>query len=124
MSKRPARIIVVAHCGSQGHRGQESMVLIAVFIVELNDKVAKFIHQCLLCKHFKGNQLTPRPYGHLKRLTGLQRSASKLKRNGIIYFTCLIAGGAGHRLQFHHANARKDQTGVKLPTPELPTPEL
>ncbi|OWZ03396.1 LOW QUALITY PROTEIN: hypothetical protein PHMEG_00024881 [Phytophthora megakarya] len=60
-----ARLFVVAHCGSQGHRGQEPMSLVLkerFYVLKLEDKVAKFIRQCLLCKHFKGPRQIPRPY--------------------------------------------------------------
>ncbi|GMF52091.1 unnamed protein product [Phytophthora fragariaefolia] len=70
-----ARIFVVAHCGSQGHRGQDAMALVLkerFYTVNLNDKVAKFVRQCLLCKHFKGPRQIPRPYGPL--LTPTQRN--------------------------------------------------
>ncbi|KAJ8537358.1 hypothetical protein ON010_g13238 [Phytophthora cinnamomi] len=43
-----ARIFVVAHCGSQGHRGQEPMLLAPkerFYITKLEDKVAKFVRQ-------------------------------------------------------------------------------
>ncbi|KAG6612015.1 RNA-dependent DNA polymerase [Phytophthora cinnamomi] len=70
-----ARIFVVAHCGSQGHRGQDAMALVLkerFYTVNLDDKVAKFVRQCLLCKHFKGPRQIPRPYGPL--LTPTQRN--------------------------------------------------
>ncbi|POM78483.1 Hypothetical protein PHPALM_3984 [Phytophthora palmivora] len=49
-----------------GHRGQEAMPFALkdrFFIVKLEDKIAQFIRQCLLCKHFKGPRLIPQPYG-------------------------------------------------------------
>ncbi|GMF52155.1 unnamed protein product [Phytophthora fragariaefolia] len=59
-----ARLFVVAHCGSQGHRGQEAMLLALkerFYIANMDSKVAKFVRQCLLCKHFKGPRQIPRP---------------------------------------------------------------
>ncbi|POM68944.1 Hypothetical protein PHPALM_14828 [Phytophthora palmivora] len=60
------RIFVVAHCGTQGHRGVEVM-LSAVRqrfnIVRLRPAVDQFIRACLLCKHVKGGQLIQRPWG-------------------------------------------------------------
>ncbi|OWZ16425.1 RNA-dependent DNA polymerase [Phytophthora megakarya] len=35
------------------------------YITKLEEKVAKFVRQCLLCKHFKGPRQIPRPYGPL-----------------------------------------------------------
>ncbi|KAG3090539.1 hypothetical protein PI125_g17673 [Phytophthora idaei] len=81
-----ARIFVVAHCGSQGHRGQESMVLTLkerFYIVKLEDKVAKFVRQCMLCKHFKGPRQIPRPYGPLMKPTN---------RNEIVHWDFLSLG--------------------------------
>ncbi|POM69516.1 Hypothetical protein PHPALM_14191 [Phytophthora palmivora] len=52
-----ARIFIVAHCGSQGHRGQDGMISTIdgrFYISQLADKVAKFMRECLLCKHVKG----------------------------------------------------------------------
>ncbi|GMF50179.1 unnamed protein product [Phytophthora fragariaefolia] len=78
-----ARISVVAHCGSQGHRDQEAMLFALkdrFFIVKLEDKIAQFIRQCLLCKHFKGPRLIPRPSlaGHspVEVFTGLPASSA------------------------------------------------
>ncbi|GMF35888.1 unnamed protein product [Phytophthora fragariaefolia] len=81
-----ARIFVVAHCGSQGHRGQEAMSFALkdwFFIVKLEDKIAQFIRQCLLCKHFKGSRLIPRPYGPLLTPT---------KRNEVVHWDFLSLG--------------------------------
>ncbi|OWZ17016.1 Retrotransposon protein [Phytophthora megakarya] len=35
------------------------------YITKLEDKVAKFVRQCLLCKYFMGPRQIPRPYGPL-----------------------------------------------------------
>ncbi|KAG3060767.1 hypothetical protein PI125_g24834 [Phytophthora idaei] len=80
------RIFVVAHCGSQGHRGSKSMILILnehFFIVRLEDKVNKFVRKCLLCKHFKGPRLIPRLYGPLLTTT---------KRNEVVHWDFLFFG--------------------------------
>ncbi|KAG6613239.1 Gag/polymerase/env Polyprotein [Phytophthora cinnamomi] len=78
-----ARIFVVAHCGSQGHRGQEPMLLAPkerFYITKLEDKVAKFVRQCLLCKHFKGPRQIPRPYGPLLQANERNEPISQLRR--------------------------------------------
>ncbi|POM60589.1 hypothetical protein PHPALM_30530 [Phytophthora palmivora] len=70
-----ARITVVAHCGSQGHRDQDAMTLVLkerFYAMNLDDKVDKFVRQCLLCNHFKGPRQIPRPYGPL--LTPTQKN--------------------------------------------------
>ncbi|KAJ8544474.1 hypothetical protein ON010_g11791 [Phytophthora cinnamomi] len=70
-----ARNMVLAHCGSQGHRGQDAVTLMLkerFYVMNVDDKVAKFVRQCLLCKHVKGPRQIPRPYGPL--LTPTQRN--------------------------------------------------
>ncbi|OWZ18107.1 hypothetical protein PHMEG_0007862 [Phytophthora megakarya] len=81
-----ARIFIIAHCGAHGHRGQEPIVLVIkerFFIARLEVKVAKFVRECLLCKHFKGPRLITRPYGPL--LTPTQR-------NEIVHWDFLTLG--------------------------------
>ncbi|OWZ08216.1 hypothetical protein PHMEG_00019275 [Phytophthora megakarya] len=60
------RILVVAHCGPQGHRGGDVMLkaLNERFAVS-NSKalVTRFLRDCLLCKHVKGGKLIQRPWG-------------------------------------------------------------
>ncbi|GMF14715.1 unnamed protein product [Phytophthora fragariaefolia] len=60
------RLLVVTHCGPQGHRGSDVMV------TALNDRFAisntkildaRFLRECLLCKHVKGGKLIQRPWG-------------------------------------------------------------
>ncbi|GMG15160.1 unnamed protein product [Phytophthora fragariaefolia] len=61
-----ARIMVLAHCGAQGHRGEaamESLLGERFIIVQLHKKVFQFIKSCLICKHVKGSRHTQRPYG-------------------------------------------------------------
>ncbi|OWZ19871.1 hypothetical protein PHMEG_0005807 [Phytophthora megakarya] len=60
-----ARIFIIAHCGAHGHRRQEQIGLVIserFCIARLEDKVAIFVRECLLCKRFKGPRLIPRPY--------------------------------------------------------------
>ncbi|POM67024.1 Hypothetical protein PHPALM_17041 [Phytophthora palmivora] len=67
-----ARFFIVAHCGSQGYRGQDGMLSTIdrrFYISQLADKVAKFMSECLLCKRVKGPRLLPRPYGSLMTAT-------------------------------------------------------
>ncbi|POM74029.1 Hypothetical protein PHPALM_9063 [Phytophthora palmivora] len=69
-----------------GHRGQEAMSFALkdqFFIVKLEDKIAQFIRQCLLCKHFKGARLIPRPYGPLFTPT---------ERNEVLHWDFLSLG--------------------------------
>ncbi|KAG2946424.1 hypothetical protein PC110_g21117 [Phytophthora cactorum] len=81
-----ARVFVVAHCGSQGHRGQEAMTLALksrFYVTKMEDKVARFVRTCLLCKHFKGPRLIPRPYGPLLTPT---------ERNEVVHWEFLFLG--------------------------------
>lgn len=59
------RLLVVAHCGSHGHRGEDVMVSRLDGHYHL-DKAAKLVHvfisKCLLCKHIKGGKLIQRPW--------------------------------------------------------------
>ncbi|POM76543.1 Hypothetical protein PHPALM_6210 [Phytophthora palmivora] len=81
-----ARIFVVSHCGTQGHRGQEPMLLVLknrFHISRLEDKLAKFVRKCLLCKHFKGPRQIRRPYGPL---------LTPVRRNEIVHWDYLTLG--------------------------------
>ncbi|KAE9009233.1 hypothetical protein PR001_g16486 [Phytophthora rubi] len=60
------RLMVIAHCGSQGHRGEQPMTTLLRdrFHVEyLGRRVEEFIRKRLLCKHVKGGMLVQRPWG-------------------------------------------------------------
>ncbi|OWZ03891.1 hypothetical protein PHMEG_00024300 [Phytophthora megakarya] len=88
-SPREQRIYLAAFLSSHtGHRGQELMLFALkdrCFIVKLEDKIAKFVRQCLLCKHFKGPNLIPRPYDPLptptERNEGPTRKYRKQERD-------------------------------------------
>lgn len=81
-----ARIFVVAHCGSHGHRGQDVMCTVLedrFHILLLTKKVAFFIGNCLLCKHMKGPRQITRPYGPTYTAT---------KRNEAVHYDFLYLG--------------------------------
>ncbi|GMF23366.1 unnamed protein product [Phytophthora lilii] len=64
------RIMIVAHCGSQGRRGVNAMIqeLEGFFdISNVQVKARAFCASCLLCCHVKGGNIIPRPYGELYR---------------------------------------------------------
>ncbi|KAE9026859.1 hypothetical protein PR001_g12099, partial [Phytophthora rubi] len=64
------RLMIVAHCGAQGHRGVNAMVqqLERFFdIPNVHIKSRAFCADCLLCRHVKGGNIVPRPYGELFR---------------------------------------------------------
>ncbi|KAF1328445.1 hypothetical protein FI667_g6871, partial [Globisporangium splendens] len=60
-----ARLLVVAHCGMQGHRGEHAMVnaLRRFDITNVAVVVKEFVRACLLCKHVKGSLVIQRPWG-------------------------------------------------------------
>lgn len=59
------RLMIVAHCGPQGHRGRDSMLLTIqrVFsIANLRKHVDTSLRRCLLCLQVKGGKVAPRPW--------------------------------------------------------------
>ena len=59
------RLMILAHCGHMGHRGQTTtkLVLNTVFwIPGLDAKLKNFLDACLLCPHVKGGRVIPRPW--------------------------------------------------------------
>ncbi|KAG3175220.1 hypothetical protein C6341_g9590 [Phytophthora cactorum] len=68
------------------HRGQVLMSTLLqqrFWITRVNEKVAKFIRECLLCKHVKGPRIIPRPYGPTHNAT---------KRNEALHWDFLSLG--------------------------------
>lgn len=60
------RLLIVAHCGPQGHRGSDVMIAALAerfSIINLKPLVARFLRDCLLCKHVKGGKIVMRPWG-------------------------------------------------------------
>ena len=59
------RLMIVAHCGSNGHRGVHVMQnhLKKLFWIDhLQQRAKNFCQQCLLCLHVKGGDVIPRPW--------------------------------------------------------------
>ncbi|GMF30938.1 unnamed protein product [Phytophthora lilii] len=59
------RLFIVAHCGIQAHRGEHVMTEqlgTRFYIKRLTARVAKFIRECLLCKHVKGGKIIQRAW--------------------------------------------------------------
>ncbi|GMG17363.1 unnamed protein product [Phytophthora fragariaefolia] len=80
------RMLVVAHCGSQGHRGRDAMLaaLRRLFLIDrLRARVDTFLANCLMCKHIKGGKTIQRPWGEIYR---------KNTRNGALHFDFLSLG--------------------------------
>ncbi|GMF25223.1 unnamed protein product [Phytophthora fragariaefolia] len=80
------RLMVIAHCGSQGHRGVNAMVkeLEGYFdIRNVHIKARPFCGSCLLCCHVKGGNTIPRPYGELYRSS---------ERNEALHMDYLLVG--------------------------------
>ncbi|GMF25827.1 unnamed protein product [Phytophthora fragariaefolia] len=77
------RVMIMAHCGNQSHRGLEPMVhtIQQVFYVrELPKLCRQFLSRCLLCKHTKGGNIIPRPWGP---------TYQALKRNQLLHYDFL-----------------------------------
>lgn len=82
------RLLVVAHCGSMGHRGRTPMLLHLrrlFWIDRLEHHVDQFLRRCLLCKHVKGGRVIQRPASQLWHAT---------KVNEGIHFDYLFLGAA------------------------------
>ncbi|POM62866.1 LOW QUALITY PROTEIN: hypothetical protein PHPALM_27929 [Phytophthora palmivora] len=80
------RILIVAHCETQGHRGIEPMMttMTAIFeIANLTQVCRRFLSKCLLCKHVKGGNIIPRPWGP---------TYDAKKRNELLHFDFLYLG--------------------------------
>ncbi|KAE8881630.1 hypothetical protein PF005_g26671 [Phytophthora fragariae] len=82
------RILVVAHCGIQRHRGIDAMTtqLEKRFAIEsLSAVISRFVNGCLLCKHIKGGKLIQRPWSETETAT---------KRNEVLHMDYLTMGEA------------------------------
>jgi transposase InsO family protein len=80
------RLLVIAHSGPQGHRGERVMLaaLRSRFeIARVGTLVSRFVRECLLCKHVKGGHLLLRPWSE-----GTMAS----KRNECLHFDFLYLG--------------------------------
>ncbi|KAE9065928.1 hypothetical protein PF010_g28013 [Phytophthora fragariae] len=80
------RLMVIAHCGAQGHRGRAAMMeqLQRQFHVDhLRSKVDKFLASCLLCMHVKGGKIVQRPWSESFRCH---------ERNGALHWDFLTVG--------------------------------
>ncbi len=57
--------MIVAHCGSAGHRGHAALVasIRRLFYMDhLDERASEFLRGCLLCPHVKGGKVVHRPY--------------------------------------------------------------
>ncbi len=62
------RILIVAHCGSMGHRGADAMRLHLkrlFWISNLSSEIQDFLKTCVLCPHVKGGRIIQRPHSQL-----------------------------------------------------------
>lgn len=82
------RVMVVAHCGTQGHRGLEPMMYTiqqVFFVRELSKLCRQFLSRCLLCKHTKGGNIVPRAWSPTCQAT---------RRNEILHYDFLYMGAS------------------------------
>ncbi|OWZ09958.1 hypothetical protein PHMEG_00017261 [Phytophthora megakarya] len=80
------RLCVIAHCGAQGHRGEQAMVnhLRSLFhIADVHRVVHAFVSGCLLCPHVKGGRIVRRPWGETIECND---------RNGVLHWDFLFVG--------------------------------
>ncbi|GMF57034.1 unnamed protein product [Phytophthora fragariaefolia] len=80
------RLMVIAHCGAQGHRGRAAMMeqLQRQFHMDhLRSKVDRFLASCLLCMHVKGGKIVQRPWSETFRCH---------EQNGALHWDFLIVG--------------------------------
>ncbi|GMF58766.1 unnamed protein product [Phytophthora fragariaefolia] len=80
------RLYLIAHCGSQGHRGGAAMTehLRRLFAIKhLHSLVSTFVRLCRLCLHSNGGETIPRPWGETIEYS---------KRNDVLYFDYLSMG--------------------------------
>lgn len=87
------RLMVIALCGSQGHRGFNAMVQELEGYFDINNlhiKARAFCASCLLCCHVKGGNTIPRPYEELYRSSG---------RNEALHMDYLFIGKYGMMTQ-------------------------
>ncbi|KAJ0390648.1 hypothetical protein ATCC90586_011238 [Pythium insidiosum] len=80
------RIMVVAHCGLQGHRGEHVMVETIkqrFSLMRLRTTVTRFVRSCLLCKHVKGGLIIQRES---------DPAAAATERNECVHYDYLYLG--------------------------------
>lgn len=64
------RLLIISHCGQQGHRGRHAMLtqLARVFSIEhLRTHADGVLKRCLLCQHVKGGKIIPRTWSETFR---------------------------------------------------------
>jgi hypothetical protein len=80
------RIMVVAHCGAQGHRGRAATIESIrryFFLDHLEACVQLLLSACLLCHHVKGGKIIPRPWAATHRCH---------ERNGALHWDFVALG--------------------------------
>jgi transposase InsO family protein len=80
------RLLVVGHCGTEGHRGMSVMIehMARRFSFDgLRTSVQRFVAECLLCKHVKGGRLIQRDWT-------VERGNTE--RNGCLHIDYLYLG--------------------------------
>ncbi|KAF1313127.1 hypothetical protein FI667_g17682, partial [Globisporangium splendens] len=80
------RILVVAHCGIQSHRGEQVMTnqLQRSFAIEnVARRVKHLVRACLLCKHVKGGVVIQRPWDEPQAIPA---------RNEVLHMDLLFMG--------------------------------
>ena len=80
------RLLVIAHCGPQCHRGREALLTVMnrrFSIRGLTAMVKTFLAGCLMCQHVKGGKVVNRPWAETFRSS---------ERNGALHWDYIHLG--------------------------------
>ncbi|OWZ11512.1 hypothetical protein PHMEG_00015452 [Phytophthora megakarya] len=80
------RLLVIGHCGAQGHRVREALMNVIkrrFFVRHLSAVIKSFLADCLVCQHGKGEKVVNRPWAETFRCN---------KRNGALHWDFLRIG--------------------------------
>lgn len=82
------RLLVIGHCGAQGHRGRDALVNIVnrrFLIRNISAMVKTFLASCLMCQHVKGGKIVMRPWAETFRCN---------ERNGALHWDYVQLGNS------------------------------
>ncbi|POM74373.1 Putative retroelement [Phytophthora palmivora] len=82
------RLLVIGHCGAQGHRGRDALVNIVnrrFLIRNFSAMVKTFLVSCHMCQHVKGGKIVMRPWAETFRCN---------ERNGALHWDYVQLGNS------------------------------
>ena len=80
------RLLVIAHCGPQGHRGRSALMLIMnkrFLVSNMRALADAFLAGCLMCQHVKGGKVVMRPWAETLQCN---------ERNGALHWDYIQLG--------------------------------